>query len=207
MGLVEKYPYTNFAGVNLDYILNEIEALKKSEGMPAGYIHDVIISDGVITFKNGAGETVATVDTVKRAIKDDDNQDITGYIRNITRNGKEGFYAYNGEGQFLNIKYPKFVMKATKNSAMSSTYTIDSSSYNDFTNFIADVEEGYPCRLVLYDEEENLEFAAPVYFANGGYFMDVMTDAGSEYTWKSFGLTFTSAGVPAVETVTLSQVN
>lgn len=68
MGLIEKYPYTNFAGINLDYYikkLNEVIDVLNSfdvrvdevESDMLGYIKDITGAENVITIKDGAGNT------------------------------------------------------------------------------------------------------------------------------------------------------
>ena len=200
--LVNKYPYTNFAGVNLDYILDELNKLKDSGAVQAGYIQTVEIDNNVITFKNGLGETVATVDTIKRAEKDINNQDITGYIRNVVSTpGKTGIEFYNGNSNKITIKYPTYILIADATDVVG-TYQIDNTSYSDFTNFLAAVDSGYPARLVLR-EDDDVVLAVPVYKSGTDYYIECWMGS----SWKCFALLFESAGIPAVQTVTLTQVN
>ena len=200
--LVNKYPYTNFAGVNLDYILDELNKLKDSGAVQAGYIQTVEIENNVITFKNGLGETVATVDTIKRSEKDVNNQDITGYIRNVTSTaGKTGIEFYNGNSNKITIKYPTYILIADATDVVG-TYQIDNTSYSDFTNFLNAVDSGYPARLVLR-EDDAVVVAVPVYKSGSDYYIECWMGS----SWKCFSLSFESAGVPAVQTVTLTQVN
>ena len=207
--LTNKYPYTNFAGVNLDYILNELNILKDSGQFPVGYIKSVEVSDdGVLTFKNGLGETVATVDTIEKAKKDENGHDILGYLFNVAFNKSDYQLTFmRGTGLYNEVKLPKFILVAEAQVLSPDTYTIDNESYDDFTDFLADVDSGFPCRMVLKDTNGDVEYAAPVYKSGEGYFFDLMTVSGNVYTWNSFGLSFSSAGIPPVQTVTLTQVN
>ena len=203
--LINKYPYTNFAGVNLDYILNELNVLKDSGHYPAGYINTVEVSDdGVLTFKNGLGETVATVDTVQRALKDKDGHDIIGYLFNVYFNKQEYSLSFlRGAGTYKDVKLPKFILVADAQDLSPDTYIIDNDSYDDFTEFLADVDGGFPCRLVLKDTDGDPEYVVPVYKSGSDYFIELWIGS----SWKCYALSFESAGSPAVQTVTLTQVN
>ena len=203
--LVNKYPYTNFAGVNLDYILNELNILKDSGQFPAGYIKTVEVSDdGVLTFKNGLGETVATVDTIEKAKKDENGHDILGYLFNVAFNKSDYQLTFmRGTGVYKEVKLPKFILVADAQALSPNTYTIDNESYDDFTDFLADVDAGFPCRLVLNDTDGDPEYVVPVYKSGAGYFIELWMGS----SWKCFALSFASAGFPAVQTVTLTQVN
>jgi hypothetical protein len=55
MGLTDKYPYTNYAGINLDYY---IQAVNKLGSDIPGYIHDVRLANNVLTFTRGNGENI-----------------------------------------------------------------------------------------------------------------------------------------------------
>ena len=208
MGLVEKYPYTNFAGVNLDYILNELNILKDSGHYPAGYIKTVEVSDdGVLTFKNGLGETVLTVDMIQKAVKDNNGHAFNSFFMNATITKERISLQRSGINEPKYLYLPKFVLVAEAQALSPDTYMIDNESYDDFTEFLEDIDSGYPCRMVLKDTNGDVEYAAPVYRSGDGYFFDLMTVSGNTYTWRSFGLSFESAGIPAVQTVTLTQVN
>ena len=203
--LVNKYPYTNFAGVNLDYILNELNVLKDSGHYPAGYINTVEVSDdGVLTFKNGLGETVATVNTVQRALKDKDGHDIINYLFNVSFNKQEYSLSFlRGAGTYRDVKLPKFILVADAQDLSPDTYIIDNDSYDDFTDFLADVDAGFPCRLVLNDTDHDPEYVVPVYKSGAGYYIELWIGS----SWKCYSLSFESAGSPAVQTVILTQVN
>lgn len=203
--LINKYPYTNFAGVNLDYILNELNILKDSGHFPAGYIKSVEVSDdGILTFKNGLGETVATIDTIEKAKKDENGHDILGYLFNVTFNKSDYQLTFmRGTGLYKEVKLPKFILIADADALTPGDFIIDNeASYDDYADFLEDVDAGYPCRIVLR-EDENAKYVVPVYKSGSGYFIELWMGS----SWKCFALSFTSAGTPAVQTVTLTQVN
>ena len=61
MGLIDKYPYTNYAGINLDYYIRKVNEVNDSisevaEAMP-GYVKEVTGSENVITITDGAGNS------------------------------------------------------------------------------------------------------------------------------------------------------
>ena len=61
MGLIDKYPYTNYAGINLDYYIKQVNAVEDkiedvTDALP-GYVKDVSGSNNVITVTDGAGNT------------------------------------------------------------------------------------------------------------------------------------------------------
>lgn len=61
MGLTDKYPYTNYAGINLDYYIKQVNSIENTingvaEAMP-GYVKEVTGSENVITITDGAGNS------------------------------------------------------------------------------------------------------------------------------------------------------
>ena len=61
MGLIDKYPYTNYAGINLDFYIQKVNHVDDTissvaEAMP-GYVKDVTGSENVITITDGAGNS------------------------------------------------------------------------------------------------------------------------------------------------------
>lgn len=61
MGLTDKYPYTNYAGITLDYYIQKVNHVDDTinsvaEAMP-GYVKDVTGSENVITVTDGAGNS------------------------------------------------------------------------------------------------------------------------------------------------------
>lgn len=210
MGLVEKYPYTNFAGVNLDFILNEIQKIKDADTTVSSYLRTVEVTDGVITIKNGAGDTVATIDTVQKAIFA-----VTGI------NGdNSGFRVFDGSGNNNFVYYPVRTLFAVidDDSAFpsdmevgdSSYFTIDTSAHNlyydNYASMIQDIDKGRSVRVVLADGEYNAKYAVPVYMSNGDLYIDMVIYANSTATWKSFALSFESFGVPPTQRVILTRV-
>lgn len=180
MGLVEKYPYTNFAGVNLDYILNEIEKIKKADNVQASYLHDIEQANGVITIKNGAGDTVATIDTVQKAIKDDYNHNIGGYVYSVSR-VHDSLVVNIGNGNHYTMWDPKFLLAVQLNNASSDVMSLDVSesttgtlfvdteglrSYDNMTLFTNDVEDGQPVKIMILGYTLNLRNTAYVYYNN-----------------------------------------
>ena len=210
MGLVEKYPYTNYAGVNLDFILNEINKIKDADTTVSSYLRTVEINDGVITIKNGAGETVATIDTVQKAIFT-----VTG----ITGTNS-GFIVYDGSGSENVVYYPVRTLFAVIDedsafpSAMevgdSSYFNIDTSAhdlyYYNYETMIQDISKGRSVRIVLADDEYTAKYALPVYMSNGDLYIDMVIYVNNTATWKSFALSFESFGVPPTQRVILTRV-
>lgn len=208
MSLTEKYPYTNFAGVNLDYILDELNKLKDSGNYPSAYIHTIEVSDdGIITFKNGLGEAVATVDTIQKAIKDPNEHDITTYLYNVGYSKELNNLTFmRGAGTYKEIQLPTFALIAYADEDDPNTYIIDNTSYEDYEDFLDDVNRGRPCRLVLKEDSAPAtvpDCAVPVYKSGSSYFIELWIGS----SWKCFALSFASSGTPEVQTVTLTQVN
>ena len=56
MGLIDKYPYTNYAGINLDYYIKQVNDIQAE--LPA-YIKDVSISGNTIIFTKGNDNTIS----------------------------------------------------------------------------------------------------------------------------------------------------
>lgn len=210
MGLVEKYPYTNFAGVNLDYILNEINKIKEADTNVSSYLRTVEVNDGVITIKNGAGDTVATIDTVKNAI----------FVVTNIRGDNSGFRVYDGSGNNNYVYYPVRSLFAVIDedsafpSAMdvgdSSYFTIDTSAHNlyydNYETMIQDIKKGRSVRVVLADEDFDAKYAVSVYMSNGDLYCDMVIYANGTSTWKSFALSFESFGVPPTQRLILTRV-
>lgn len=208
--LVNKYPYTNFAGVNLDYILNEINKIKDADTTVSSYLRTVEVTDGVITIKNGAGETVATIDTVQKAIFA-----VTGISGD-----NSGFRVYDGSGNNNLVYYPVRTLFAVidEDSAFpsdmevgdSSYFNIDTTAHNiyydNYESMIRDISNGRSVRIVLADDEYNSKYAVPVYMSNGDLYCDMVIYANDTATWKSFALSFESFGVPPTQRVILTRV-
>lgn len=61
MGLTDKYPYTNYAGINLDYYIQQVNSVEDTiNGVAAampGYVKEVTGSENVITITDGAGNS------------------------------------------------------------------------------------------------------------------------------------------------------
>ena len=207
---LHKYSYTDFHEMNLDYILNELNKIKDADTNMSAYIHDIEVTDGVITVKNGAGDTVATIDTVQKAIFT---------VTNI-RGDNSGFHVYDGSGNNNFVYYPVRTLFAVIDeysafpSAMdvgdSSYFNIDTSAHNlyydNYETMIQDINKGRSVRIVLADDEFNVKYAVPIYKSNGELYCDMVVYANDTATWKSFALSFESFGVPPTQRIILTRV-
>lgn len=207
---LHKYSYTDFHEMNLDYILNELNKIKDADTNMSAYIHDIEVTDGVITVKNGAGDIVATIDTVQKAIFT-----VTG----IT-GANSGFNVFDGSGNNNFVYYPVRTLFAVIDessafpSAMdvgeSSYFNIDASAHNlyydNYETMIQDINKGRSVRIVLADDEFNVKYAVPIYKSNGELYCDMVVYANDTATWKSFALSFESFGVPPTQRVILTRV-
>lgn len=198
--LVNKYPYTNFAGVNLDYILNEIEKIKKADNVQASYLHDIEQANGVITIKNGAGDTVATIDTVQKAIKDDYNHYISGYVYAVSRS-HDSIVVNIGNGNHYTMWDPKFLLAVQLSNASSAVMSLDVSesatgtiyadtevlrSYDSMTLFMNDVEDGQPVKIMVMDYTLNLRNTAYVYYNHPDWQFNI-ADRSFVLSWETAG--------------------
>ena len=207
---LHKYSYTDFHEMNLDYILNELNKIKDADTNMSAYIHDIEVTDGVITVKNGAGDIVATIDTVQKAIFT---------VTNI-RGDNSGFYVYDGSGNNNFVYYPVRTLfavidefsafPATMDVGESSYFNIDASAHNlyydNYETMIQDINKGRSVRIVLADDEFNVKYAVPIYKSNGELYCDMVVYANDTATWKSFALSFESFGVPPTQRVILTRV-
>lgn len=207
---LNKYPYTDFHELNLDYILNELNKIKDADTNISSYIRDVEVNDGVITIKNGAGETVATIDTIVKAI----------YAVTGIRGDNSGFYVFDGSGNNNFVYYPvrtlfavideSSTFPATMDVGESSYFTIDTSAHNryydNYETMIQDINKGRSVRIVLADETFDAKYSVPLYMSNGDLYCDMVVYANNTATWKSFALSFESFGVPPTQRVILTRV-
>ncbi|MBO5884942.1 MAG: hypothetical protein J6S85_20275 [Methanobrevibacter sp.] len=211
MGIpLKKYPYTDFHELNLDYILNELNKIKDADTNMSAYIHDIEVSDGVITVKNGAGDVVATIDTIQKAIFT-----VTGIS-----GSNSGFTVYDGGGNNTFVYYPVRTLfavideysafPATMDVGDSSYFNIDTTAHNlyydNYENMIQDIDKGRSVRIVLADDEFNAKYAVPVYMSNGELYCDMVVYANNTATWKSFALSFESFGVPPTQRLIITRV-